>query len=173
MQNADVLARWLNDARFYISRYRPVPVEEHLVFDNNIYPASTSSSFYKTATQLSASPRFISPQAKPTPVRTIQTSKHKEFNNPLLNAVVSLANETARAGYGALIFCSSRSGTESAAVLISQVLPRPKEIPPSIMELRVDLLSGLRNTSTGLDRVLEKTIPVGVAFHRRLYTLIH
>ncbi|KAF4611394.1 hypothetical protein G7Y89_g15619 [Cudoniella acicularis] len=165
LNNAELLAGWLGDAKFYISRYRPVPVEEHLVFDNNIYPASTSSSFYKTATQLTIDSRFVSSQAKPEPVRTIQPSKAKEFSNPLINAVVSLANETARAGYGALVFCSSRSGSESAAILISQVLPRPEEIDPSVMDKRTELLNDLRSTSTELDHVLEKTVPVGVAFH--------
>jgi replicative superfamily II helicase len=84
---------------------------------------------------------------------------------------VSLANETARAGYGALVFCSSRAGCERDAILISQVLPRGEEVDAGTMDRRRDLLSDLRSTSTGLDPVLEKTVPVGVAFHRESFPL--
>jgi replicative superfamily II helicase len=168
VQNAELLAKWLDNARFYISKYRPVPVEEHLVFDNNVYNASSSSSFYKTATQLNLQSQYTqrSSQIKPEPTRSFQPSKHPEFGNSLINAVVSLTNETARAGYGALVFCSSRAGCETDAQLISQVLPRPEELDSDVIDKREDLLSDLRSLSTGIDSILEKTIPVGVAFHR-------
>jgi len=166
-QNASLLAKWLGSAKFYLSQYRPVPIEEHLVFDNAVYPASTSSRFYKTATQLNAQTQAPSPSLpRPEPSRVIQTSLNKEFSNPLINAVVALANETARSGYGALVFCSSRAGCERDAVLISQVVPRVEETDVTTMGKRRELLSDLRSTSTGLDSVLEKTVPVGVAFHR-------
>ncbi|RAL66940.1 hypothetical protein DID88_007722 [Monilinia fructigena] len=140
LDDADLLARWLNNAKFYISNYRAVPVEEHLVFENAVYPASSSN-------------------------RRIQTSQHKELSNPLLNSVVALANETARGGYGVLVFCSSRLGCERDAIVISQVLPPPDAVNPILMNRRYDLLNDLRNTSSGLDHVLEKTVPMGVAFH--------
>jgi replicative superfamily II helicase len=164
----NVLAQWLDNGKFYISRYRPVPIEEHLVFDNAVYHASTANSFYKTATQLNAQTQSQNGNAikpKPDPCRTVQQSPCKELKNPLINAVVSLANETARAGYGALVFCSSRVGCERDAVLISQVLPRITEVDLKTMDRRRDLLNELRSTSTGLDHILEKTIPIGVAFH--------
>ena len=104
--------------------------------------------------------------SKPEPSRIIQASLCTEFKNPLINAVVSLANETARAGYGALIFCSSRVGCERDAVLISQALPRVHEVTLKELDRRKELLNDLRSTVTGLDYILEKTIPVGVAFHR-------
>ncbi|ESZ99534.1 DEAD/DEAH box helicase [Sclerotinia borealis F-4128] len=121
LDNADLLAKWLNNAKFYISNYRAVPVEEHLVFENAVYPASSSNRFYKTASQLNSQIRNNSMGPLPKPHRLIQTSQHKEFSNPLLNSVVALANETARSGYGVLVFCSNQ--------------------------------------------VLEKTVPMGVAFH--------
>jgi hypothetical protein len=149
-------------------------VEEHLVFDNLVFSASTSKNFYSTATQLhkqtqgrSQSQTQISASMRPEPLRLIRPSPDKQLSNPLMNAVVSLANETARSGYGALVFCSSRSQCETDALLISQVLPRPEEVDSLMMERRFDLLGDLRSTSTGLDSVLEKTIPVGVGFHRR------
>jgi DNA polymerase theta len=160
-----MLAAWLDNAKFYISRYRPVPIEEHLVFDNAVYDASTSSRFYKTARPLNAQIQGTS-QIKPEPYRLIQQSESKELRNPLVNAVVSLANETVRAGYGALVFCSSRLGCEKDAVLISQVLPRPEEVDAESIDKRRDLLNDLRSLTTGLDLILEKTVPAGVVFHR-------
>lgn len=106
-KNADLLAKWLNKAKFYISNYRAVPVEEHLVFENAVYPASSSNRFYKTASQLNSQNLGNSTQGLPEPHRRIQTSQHKELSNPLINSVVALANETARSGYGVLVFCSS------------------------------------------------------------------
>lgn len=165
LRNPQLLAKWLQ-ARFYISQYKPVPIEEHLVFDNAIYPASTSSMFYKTAAQLHNSAQSQEhSQSSPSPCRIIQPSNSKELKNPLLNSVVSLAHETAQAGYGALVFCSSRLGCERNASLISLVLPQSSEIEQTIMEKRIDLLNNLRSTSVGLDHVLEKTVPRGVAFH--------
>ncbi|KAK0119000.1 hypothetical protein ONS96_012073 [Cadophora gregata f. sp. sojae] len=170
LNNAELLAKWLDNAKFYISRYRPVPVEEHLVFDNAIYPASSSTRFFKTATQLNAQTQAegqtqLSTQAKPEPWRIIQQSENKELLNPLINSVISLANETARSGYGALVFCSSRTGCERDAELISMALPQPYEVDTLIMDRRTELLNDLRSTPTGLDQVLERTVPVGVAFH--------
>jgi hypothetical protein len=92
-----MLSYWLNGwtaPNFYISKYRLVPVEEYIVFDDAVYPASTSSRFYKSATQLNAHTQALSP-TKPKSSRVIQTSQLKEFGNSLINAVVSLANETA------------------------------------------------------------------------------
>ncbi|PMD31140.1 P-loop containing nucleoside triphosphate hydrolase protein [Hyaloscypha variabilis F] len=164
LNNAELLARWLDNAKFYVSRYRPVPVEEHLVFDNAVYPASSTSRFYKTATQLNTQSRNPS-QSKPEPARLITQSRSKELSSTLINAVVALSNETARAGYGALVFCSSRAGCEKDAIMISQVLPRAREIDSCTAEKRRDLLNDLRSTTTGLDPILEKIIPIGVAFH--------
>ncbi|KAL3418972.1 DEAD/DEAH box helicase [Phlyctema vagabunda] len=165
IRNPELLARWLNNARFYESKYRPVPVQEHLVFDNAVYPASTSALFREIASQLHQPQTLLSPRRRPETCRIIQPSEHKEFKNAVINSVVALANETARAGYGALVFCSSRRGCETDALLISQVLPRPHELDISTNEMRQDVLQELRSLSTGLDQVLEQTIPYGVAFH--------
>jgi replicative superfamily II helicase len=103
-----------------------------------------------------------------TPLRKIQLLQCQELRNPVLNSVVALANETARAGYGALIFCSSRAGCESDALLISQVLPELRELADEVLERRKDLLNELRSTPAGIDHILEKTILRRVAFHRML-----
>jgi replicative superfamily II helicase len=85
-----------------------------------------------------------------------------------LNSAVALANETARARYGALIFCSRRAGCESDALLINQVLPELRELADEVLERRKDLLNELRSAPTVIDHILEKAIPRGVAFHRTL-----
>lgn len=136
------------------------------MFDNKVYPASSSSRFYKTATELTSQAEN-STQPKPEAARIIQPSQYKEFSNPLTNAVVALANETARAGYGALVFCSSKAGCERDALLISQVLPQIEECESETAHGRRDLLSDLRSTPTGLDIVLGQTVPRGVAYHRK------
>ncbi|KAK0618145.1 P-loop containing nucleoside triphosphate hydrolase protein [Bombardia bombarda] len=162
LTNIGLLKDWLQ-GHSYETRYRPVPIEEHLVYDGKIYPACTTASLIKAATQLN--PRSQATQSSVQNFRTISPSNHKEFKDSVLNAVVALADETVRAGYGVLVFSSSRAGCETDAVLISRVLPSFQEADPIIQEKRLDLLSDLRSLSTGLDTKLEQTIPVGVAFH--------
>lgn len=135
------------------------------MYDGKVYAAATTASLLKTVTQLESKSQFSQPRLQP--LRIIQASDTKEFKDPVRNAVVALANETARAGYGVLVFSSSRAGCEADAVLISRVLPTLEEADPVIQEKRLDLLSDLRNLTTGLDPKLKQTIPSGVAFHRK------
>lgn len=157
------------NGKFYISRYKPIPIEEFLVFEGGIYPAATARQFYKTVAQLSeaVTDHIVSQTVKPRPMpcRTIAPSEHAEFKSPLVNAAVALATETARSGYGALVFCSSRKGTETDATIIAQAMPDIHEIAADLMEMRRDLLSELRSCPAGLDPTLEKTVPFGVGFH--------
>lgn len=138
----------------------PIPIEEYLVYDNSIYPVSTSNAFFQTASQLASA------QPKPiiSPTRTITSSKHIELVNPVANAVVSLAVETAESGYGALVFCSSRLKCQTTAALISEAMPVVQD--NDLLDRRKEVLSSLRSLPVGLDEVLEKTIIRGVAFHR-------
>ena len=88
----------------------------------------------------------------------------------MINAVVALACQTVRAGYGALVFCSSRRVCEITAVLIARAVPRT--IDENMLDRRRDVLSSLRSLSVGLDETLEKTILSGVAFHRRINVIV-
>ncbi|KAI1082881.1 P-loop containing nucleoside triphosphate hydrolase protein [Whalleya microplaca] len=162
LANIDILSQWLA-AHTYTTFYHPVPIEEHLVHEGNIYPASSAASLLKVASQLR--PDCSASQARNQPIRTIQPSSHKALKDPVLNAVVALANETARAGYGALVFCSSRNGCESDARLIGRVLPDTRQLDPATLEQRLDLLGDLRSLSTGLDPTLAEIVLAGVAFH--------
>ncbi|KAI1263128.1 P-loop containing nucleoside triphosphate hydrolase protein [Xylariaceae sp. FL1019] len=164
LSNIDILSNWLG-AHTYSTFYRPVPIEEHLVHEGKIY---ASSALRKASQQTSNSSNDI---VEGHPVRTIQPSIHKEFQDAVLNAVVALADETARAGYGALVFCSSRQGCESDAQKISRVLPSTNELDLTTLEKRLDLLSDLRSLTTGLDQILAETIPAGVGFHHAGMTI--
>lgn len=165
----DMMAQWLG-GHCYETRYRPVPIEEHLVYDGNIYPAGSTSSLIKTAAQLNS--RTTQTQAQTKPVRRIEPSTHKELRDPVLNAVVTLAHETAAAGFGALVFAGSRGMCESDARWISRAMPEPHEPKVEIVDRRMDLLGELRSLNTGVDPVLEETVLYGVAFHRKCNWLV-
>lgn len=160
LTNVEVLANWL-DAKYYSTKYVPVPIEEYLVYDRSIYPVSTSNAFLKTASQLNSTQPF--PVVSPS--RMIQISEHNELKNPLTNAVVSLAVETAKAGYGALIFCSGRQGCQSTASLVSEAMPILSDVDEKMLDRRKDVISELRSLPVGLDDTLDKTVMKGVAFH--------
>lgn len=148
-----------------MSKYKPVPIEEYLVYDQAIYPASASIDFVKDTSNPNSTQ--LSPNVNPT--RVIRTSEFKELKNPLSNAVISLATETAKAGFGVLIFCSARQRCQSTALLLSQVMPTRMNTEDEVVYKRKNVISGLRALSVGLDEILEKTIVKGVAFHRLFF----
>ncbi|KAJ3948089.1 uncharacterized protein N0V96_002331 [Colletotrichum fioriniae] len=156
MSNISLLATWLG-AHSYETRYRPVPIEEHLVYEGNVYPATTTSELLKTAKNLNAATQKTGTRA----TRRIEPSGHKEFQDPVLNAVVSLASETAKAGYGALVFASSRYGCETDARWIAKVMPTLDELESGLVEKRIEVMAELRSLGTGIDPVLEETVPMG------------
>ncbi|KAJ0121332.1 DNA polymerase theta subunit [Diaporthe amygdali] len=162
LTNITLLATWLQ-GHFYETQYRPVPIEEHLVYDSRIYAAGTTSRLIKAAAT-QANGTQVS-QAPSTAIGTVAASDAKELQEPVLNSVVALASETARAGYGVLVFASSRAGCESDALIISRVMPPLHEWNIDVQEKRADLLGDLRSLPGGLDPMLEQTIPNGVAFH--------
>ncbi|GFF29920.1 DNA polymerase theta [Aspergillus udagawae] len=163
LSNTELLADWMN-AKFFISTYRPVPIDEYLVFENAIYPAATSRQLFQTITRLK-SMKTISLTDTMPPHRMIQCSKHRELANPMTNAMVALAVDTAAAGYGALIFCGSRQGCHISAGIISEAMPAVSEMGVDELSKRLDLLADLRSLPSGLDPVLENTILNGVGFH--------
>jgi len=162
VQNIDLLAQWL-EGHSYETHYRPIPVEEHLVYEGNIYPAETTSRLVKTTAQLNGYSQTTNPCAQA--IRSVDPSAHAELQDAVLNAVVALAVETATSGYGALVFSSSRAMCERDAVLISRAMPDLGEVGSAVLARREDLLGELRSLTVGLDKTLEQTIPAGVAFH--------
>ncbi|KAL1954967.1 hypothetical protein VTO42DRAFT_374 [Malbranchea cinnamomea] len=161
LSNTELLAKWLH-ANYYISRYRPIPIEEYVVYENSIYPAENSAHFLRASSSVQ---KFKPLQENITPHRVIAKSMFRELDNPMSNAMVALALETANSGYGALVFCGSRQLCQSNAVLISKAMPDTSMVDDTVLERRLDLIASLRTLPCGLDPVLEQTIIKGVAFH--------
>ncbi|OKL59679.1 hypothetical protein UA08_05271 [Talaromyces atroroseus] len=160
LSNTELLAEWLH-ASFHASRHRPVPIDEHLVYENAIYPATSSKGFFQTATKLQS----VSLLDSVPPCRLVDPSPFKELSNPTANVMVSLAVETATAGFGALVFCGSRQACQMNAQLISEAMPPPSTLDTELLERRLDLLAELGSLPCGLDPVFQATIIKGVAFH--------
>lgn len=167
LTNIKLLATWLQ-GHYYETNYRPIPIQEHLVYDGNIYEAGTTRLLIGAATQANSTQAS---QVRSTAVGTIAPSGTKELHDDVMNSVVALANETARAGFGVLVFASSRAGCEADSLMISRVMPIFNEMDVDIQEKRTDLLGDLRSLPGGLDPTLEQTIPNGVAFHHAGLTL--
>ena len=101
-----------------------------------------------------------------TPYQVIDASTFKQLANPMTNAMVSLAVETAVSGYGALVFCGSRQACQTNAIIISEAMPTSCTASDDILNKRLDLLAELRSLPCGLDPTLEITVARGVGFHR-------
>ncbi|KAL9106445.1 MAG: hypothetical protein Q9227_008533 [Pyrenula ochraceoflavens] len=161
LSNPELLSDWIGGDS-YRSAFRPVPVEEFLVYENCIYPTATSKDLFRTANQLNASART---QTSVAPRARIETTAHKELESPSTNAVVSLAIETAQNDYGVLVFCSSRQGSQNMAVLISEAMPLRAD--PDLVEKRLDVLASLQALPNSFEQTLSTTIIAGVGFHHR------
>ncbi|KAJ5473203.1 HelicaseC-terminal [Penicillium sp. IBT 31633x] len=158
LSNTEMLAQWMN-AKFFISTYKPIPIDEYLVYENGIYPAATSRQLFQTASKLTAAKSL---HDTIPPHRIIEPSTFKQLSNSATNAMVALAVETAAAGFGSLVFCGSRNSCQIHAATIGEAMPLA-----SAKELneRLDLLAELRSLSCGLDPALETTIIKGTGFH--------
>lgn len=163
-QNTEMLAEWMN-AKFFISTYRPIPIDEYLVYENGIYPAATSRQLFQTASKLTAATSLYD---SIPPHRIIEPSTFKQLSNSATNAMVALAVETAAAGFGSLVFCGSRQACQVHAATIGDAMPPPE---PEELNKRLDLLAELRSLSCGLDPALEKTIAKGTGFHSNYSSL--
>ncbi|PLB45101.1 putative DNA-directed DNA polymerase theta [Aspergillus steynii IBT 23096] len=162
LSNTEVLAEWMN-AEYYISTYRPVPIDDYLVYENAIYPAATSRQLFHTIKKLASTATSIADTMPPH--RMIQASTFRELANPSTNSMVALSVDSAAAGYGALVFCGSRQACQLHAAIISEAMPGSSMVDPEELSRRLDLLAELRSLPSGLDPALENTLLKGVGFH--------
>ena len=165
-QNTEDLAKWLGNAKYYVSNYKAVPVLEYLCVENRIYPTSAAEEEADGQLCTNASQPRKSLREVTKPVRVIEPSKHPELKRHFKNTVVSLTLETVTAGYGVLVFCSSRAGCQSTASLIARAMPQ--EVSLEILRQRREVLDSLKSLMLPVDAVLETTVLDGVAFHRKL-----
>ncbi|XP_031490148.1 helicase and polymerase-containing protein TEBICHI isoform X2 [Nymphaea colorata] len=141
MPNVAAVADWLQ-AALYQTDFRPVPLEEYIKVQNKIFDRNLNI------------------------VRTIQNHANLGGKDP--EHVVELCNEIVQEGHSVLIFCSSRKGCETTAQHVSKYL---KWFPVDVRGVHSGLqyyssaLEALRKCPSGLDPILEQTLPHGVAYH--------
>uniref|UniRef100_A0A8B9KFT4 DNA polymerase theta n=1 Tax=Astyanax mexicanus TaxID=7994 RepID=A0A8B9KFT4_ASTMX len=150
LPNLDLLARWLS-AELYHTDYRPVPLMEWVKIGTQIYDGSMT---------------LIRQFTPALPVKGDD------------DHIVSLCFETVHAGHSALLFCPSKNWCEKLADSIARefynlqqtvVVARPSESGVQSVSLNLeglqDVVAQLKRSPAGLDQVLQRTVPWGVAFH--------
>ncbi|TWW59377.1 DNA polymerase theta [Takifugu flavidus] len=144
LPNLSLLASWLG-AELYQTNYRPVPLHEYLKVGCNIY-----------GKHLSVVRQFV-------PALNIKGDD---------DHIVSLCYETVREGCSVLLFCPSKNWCEKLADSIAREFYNLRnsgeaEPPPVPLDQEglVDVVAQLRRTPAGLDSILQRTVPWGVAFH--------
>uniref|UniRef100_A0A2K6K1R2 DNA polymerase theta n=1 Tax=Rhinopithecus bieti TaxID=61621 RepID=A0A2K6K1R2_RHIBE len=149
LPNLELVASWLN-AEHYHTDFRPVPLLESVKVGNSIYDSSMKL------------------------VREFEPMLQVKGDE---DHVVSLCYETIRDNHSVLLFCPSKTWCEKLADIIAREfynlhhqtegLVKPSECPPVILEQKelLEVMDQLRRLPSGLDSVLQKTVPWGVAFH--------
>ncbi|CAK7310139.1 DNA polymerase theta [Vulpes lagopus] len=149
LPNLEIVASWLN-AELYHTNFRPVPLLESVKIGNSIYDSSMKL------------------------VREFQPNLQVKGDE---DHVVSLCYETICDNHSVLIFCPSKKWCEKLADIIAcefynlhhqaTGLVRSSELPPVVLEQKglLEVMDQLKRSPSGLDSVLQKTIPWGVAFH--------
>ncbi|KAI5852311.1 P-loop containing nucleoside triphosphate hydrolase protein [Tricharina praecox] len=138
LSNITVLGKWLK-AALYECNFRPVPLDEYLVYDGAVYSNSH---------ELHAN---------------IPPSDHKSRKETVTNSIVALTHSAISEGHGVLVFCESRRRCEDLALLVLGFIPRIRD--EELIEKRINVVGDLATTPTGMDPVLAKSVPAGVAFH--------
>ena len=141
LPNLDTLAGWLK-AELFHTDFRPVPLREMVKIGPTLY----DTTFQK--------------------IRDFDMSQSVPGDE---DDILLACRETVAQGHSVLIFCPTKSWCENLASTLAraQFLMGAADDDASLID-REKLFSvseQLRRTQVGLDRVLEKTVPNGVAFH--------
>eukprot|EP01135_Chromosphaera_perkinsii_P001991 Nk52_evm38s215 gene=Nk52_evmTU38s215 len=145
LPSLDLVKNWL-DAEVYVTDFRPVQLDEFIMCEGKLYAKGTSKTI-KTYSYPSGS----SSDAIKDPDR-----------------LCPLVKESTKDGHGVLVFCPTRDRSEKCAMLIATNL---RGTNGSTKERLVEVLGELEKCSTGLDTVLSRIIPNGVAFHHAGLTI--
>nr|KAF6478350.1 DNA polymerase theta [Molossus molossus] len=149
LPNLELVASWLN-AELYYTDFRPVPLLESVKIGNSIYDSSMKL------------------------VREFQPMLQGKGDD---DHVVSLCYETVRDNHSVLLFCPSKKWCEKLADIIAhefynlyhqaEGLVKSSELTPVTLEQKglLEVIDQLKHSPSGLDSVLRKTVPWGVAFH--------
>ncbi|RCV18574.1 hypothetical protein SETIT_3G311900v2 [Setaria italica] len=141
MPNVAAVADWLQ-AALYQTDFRPVPLEEFIKVGNQIFDKAMNV------------------------VRILPKVADLGGKDP--DHIVEMCNEVVLQGHSVLLFCSSRKGCESTARHVAKFLKITSVGPSDVSSEFSDAASAidaLRRCPSGLDPVLEETLPFGVAYH--------
>eukprot|EP01012_Entosiphon_sulcatum_P052582 TRINITY_DN7226_c0_g1_i3.p1 TRINITY_DN7226_c0_g1~~TRINITY_DN7226_c0_g1_i3.p1 ORF type:complete len:1840 (+),score=235.77 TRINITY_DN7226_c0_g1_i3:85-5604(+) len=142
LPNAHVLAKWLHNACYFVTNFRPVPLTEYFKIGPNIHD--------------------IHKQV----VRTIPNTP----NDP--DGLVALCNEVVQQRNSVLVFCATKRQCETVATFLSKNLIRPADSDDACTSTaRARILAQLRAVPSGIDPVLEETVLHGVAYHHAGLTM--
>jgi len=145
LPNVEVLARWLS-ARLYCTDFRPTPLKEMIKIGSTLYD-----------TDFAVMREF-------GPSRAIPGDE---------DDLLLICSEWTSKGHSVLVFCPTKSWCEGLAMTLAEAQGRLWRSDPSEeatkhlpdISARIGVCEQLRTTQVGLDKVLEKTVPNGVAFH--------
>ncbi|XP_061844724.1 DNA polymerase theta [Colius striatus] len=148
LPNLGLLASWL-DAELYCTNFRPVPLKEWVKIGSNIYDSSMNL------------------------VREFEPKLQLKGDE---DHVVSLCYETVCEGHSVLLFCPSKNWCEKLADIIAREFyslqqdessAKKSALAPVVVDREGinEVLDQLKRSISGLDSVLQRTLPWGVAFH--------
>ncbi|KAL2311304.1 hypothetical protein Nmel_003004 [Mimus melanotis] len=148
LPNLGLLASWL-DAELYCTDFRPVPLKEWVKIGSNIYDSSMNL------------------------VREFQPKLQLKGDE---DHIVSLCYETVCGGHSVLLFCPSKNWCEKLADIIAREFyslqqtessAKNSALAPVVVDREGidEVLDLLKRSISGLDSVLQRTLPWGVAFH--------
>ena len=152
LPNTEVLARWLR-AQLYCTDFRPTPLREMIKIGSTLYDMD-----FKVVREFG-------------PSRVIPGDE---------DDVLLICSEWTSKGHSVLVFCPTKAWCESLATTLAEAQGRFRRLEPSPgeaaatttttkhlpdMAARIGVCEQLSRTQVGLDKVLEKTVPNGVAFH--------
>ncbi|XP_048149842.1 DNA polymerase theta [Corvus hawaiiensis] len=148
LPNLGLLASWL-DAELYCTDFRPVPLKEWVKIGSNIYDSSMNL------------------------VREFQPKLQLKGDE---DHIVSLCYETVCGGHSVLLFCPSKNWCEKLADIIAREFyslqqaessTKNSALAPVVVDREGidEVLDQLKRSISGLDSVLQRTLPWGVAFH--------
>lgn len=145
LPNIDVLARWLG-AELYQTDYRPTPLHEMVKVGPTLYN---------------------------TDFEALKEYKRSDSIPGDEDDILTICRERMLEGHSVLIFCPTKAWCEKLAATIAEAQVgflncaggEGKLSSATNRQGLVGVCEQLRRTQVGLDHVLEKTVPSGVAFH--------
>ena len=139
LANVKTVASYLN-AKHYTSDFRPVRLREFFKFGHKIFSIHT---------------RKITPTLQLERILPDSSISDPDYLTGLVTEVIPSES--------CLIFCANKLNCENVAVLITDNLA--KNIRNHKITEKSEIMTALAAYSSGICRVLKKTIPYGVAYH--------